>query len=91
MYICELLPLKTTKKIDTLSYFTSLDINVGDLAEINMNGQILSALVIGVTNIKNSKTEIRSQDFKIKKRLAKDEIFFLLIIWGCLILNILII
>ena len=67
MYICELLPLKTTKKIDTLSYFTSLDISVGDLTEINMNGQILSAIVIGVTNIKNSKTEIRNQDFKIKK------------------------
>ena len=31
------------------------------------------------------------KDFKIKKRLAKDEIFFLLILWGCLILNILII
>ena len=67
MYICELLPLKTTKKIETLSYFTSLNISVGDLTEINMNGQILSALVIGVANIKNSKTEIRSQDFKIKK------------------------
>jgi primosomal protein N' len=67
MHICELLPLKTTKKIDTLSYFTVLSVNVGDLVEINMNGQILSAIVINVASIKNSKTEIRSQDFKIKK------------------------
>jgi hypothetical protein len=67
MQICELLPLKTTKKIESLGYFTMLNIKIGDLVEINMNGQILSAIVISVSNIKNSKTEIRNQDFKIKK------------------------
>ncbi len=67
MYICELLPLKTTKKIDTLSYFTSLQINVGDLVEINMNNQILNAIVLNYKDIRQAKTEIRASDFKIKK------------------------
>ncbi len=67
MYICELLPLKTTKKIDTLSYFTSLKINLGDLVEINMNGQILKAIILNFKDIRQAKTEIRASDFKIKK------------------------
>lgn len=67
MYICELLPLKTTKKIDTLSYFTSLTISIGDLVEINMNGQILKAIILNFKDIRQAKTEIRASDFKIKK------------------------
>ena len=67
MLICELLPLKTTKKISTLTYFTSLAVSIGDLVEINMNGQILRALAITVSDIRTSKNEIKTQDFKIKK------------------------
>lgn len=67
MYICELLPLKTTKKIETLTYFTMLRVNIGDLVQINMNNQILSAIIINLSDIKNSKSEIKAQDFKVKK------------------------
>ena len=67
MYICDLIPLKTTKKINTLSYFTALPVELGSLVEIDMNGQKLNAIVIGYENIKNAKTEIRSKDFSIKK------------------------
>ena len=67
MYICELLPLKTTKKIETLTYFTSLLVEVGDLVEINMHGQILKAIVLNYKSIKEAKTELRNADFKIKK------------------------
>ena len=69
MYICELLPLKTTKKISSLTYFTSLDVSVGDLVSINMNGQMLQAIAITCSDIRNSKSEIKAQDFKIKKIL----------------------
>ena len=67
MLICELLPLKTTKKINSLTYYTSLSISAGDLVEINMNGQVLSALVVTVADIRSSKSEVRAQDYKIKK------------------------
>ena len=67
MLICELLPLKTTKKINSLTYYTSLSVSAGDLVEINMNSQVLSALVVTVADIRSSKSEVRSQDYKIKK------------------------
>ncbi|MDQ5957414.1 MAG: hypothetical protein QG614_389 [Patescibacteria group bacterium] len=67
MLICELLPLKTTKKITSLTYFTSLDVEIGDLVEINMNGQILQAIIVNQSSIKDSKQEIRAKNFKIKK------------------------
>lgn len=67
MLICELLPLRTTRKIVSLTYFTALKVEIGDLVEINMNGQILQSIVVSVSDIRDSKQEIRSKDFKIKK------------------------
>lgn len=67
MHVCELIPLKTSKKIEFLTYYSSLIINSGDLVLIDMHGQKLNAIVYSSTLLRESKLDIKSKNFKIKK------------------------
>ncbi len=67
MYVCELIPLKTSKKIEFLTYYSTIKISSGDLVLINMHGQKLNAVVFEVNQLRESKLDIKNKNFKIKK------------------------
>jgi len=67
MNLVTVLPIISIKKLGNLSYFSSLNLEIGDLVEININNRKLEAIVIKIEDLKNAKQEVRSQDFSIKK------------------------
>ena len=67
MNLITVIPIISIKKLGILSYFSSLDLNIGDMVEININNRKLEAIVLKIEDLKNAKQEIRSQDFSIKK------------------------
>jgi SepF-like predicted cell division protein (DUF552 family) len=67
MNLITVIPIISIKKLGILSYFSSLDLNIGDMVEININNRKLEAVVLKIEDLKNAKQEIRSQDFSIKK------------------------
>lgn len=67
MLVAEVIPLKTTKKLGILSYYTTLNIELGDLVEINIQKRSLKGIIIGIQNLKDAKLNIKSNDFTIRK------------------------
>lgn len=67
MFICELIPLKTVKTIQTLTYYSMGLINVGALVEIDMHGQKLEAIVIHNYEALDAKLILKNKDFALKK------------------------
>jgi len=67
MYIIECLPFSKGLKKDSLSYFSSKAIEVGSLVKINIRNKSTNALVIENKNATESKTEIKSAQFQLKK------------------------
>lgn len=67
MNLITVIPIISIKKLGILSYFSSLELHIGDMVEININNRKLEAIVLRIEDLKNVKQEIRSQDFSIKK------------------------
>lgn len=67
MFLITVIPIISIKKLGILSYFSTLDLSIGDMVEININNRKLQAVVLKIEDLKNVKQEIRSQDFSIKK------------------------
>ncbi len=67
MNLITVIPIISIKKLGILSYFSSLELHIGDMVEININNRKLEAIVMKIEDLKNAKQEIRSQDFSIKK------------------------
>lgn len=67
MFLITVIPIISIKKLGILSYFSSIDLHIGDMVEININNRKLEAIVLKIEDLKNVKQEVRSQDFSIKK------------------------
>ena len=67
MKLVQVIPIITVKTLGKLSYFTSLDVNLGDLVGVNINKRKLLAIVVEISNLEDNKLEIRSQDFSLRK------------------------
>lgn len=67
MNICYVAPLDTIKKLGVLTYFSNLELENGDLVEIQINKRKLQAIVLHTEPAENAKHELRSGDFQIKK------------------------
>lgn len=67
MYILEVIPISKGISKETFSYFSSFDIPVGSIIKVPLRKRIISALVIDKKNIEESKAEIKSSDYSLKK------------------------
>jgi primosomal protein N' len=67
MYLVQVIPIISVKTLGNLSYFTSLPINLGDIVEVSINKRKIFAIVVGMSQVGESKLEIRNQDFSLKK------------------------
>lgn len=70
MYIIECLPLMKSFNRESLSYFSSIKIEVGSLVKVEIRKQKVFALVLGCLEANNKKMDIKSADFQFKKIIS---------------------
>jgi len=67
MRLIEVIPIKRAVGIETLSYFTTLDIKPGALVTVSVRKKKVYALVIDVREAVSAKSEVKGADFEMKK------------------------
>ncbi|MEK7606052.1 MAG: hypothetical protein AAB458_00425 [Patescibacteria group bacterium] len=67
MRLLSVMPLSKAFGADTLSYYTTKDVEVGAIVKIPLRKKTLPGLVIASAPLKEAKSEIRSADFSVKK------------------------
>ncbi len=70
MYIIECLPFSKGLNKESLSYFSSTKIEPGSLVKVPIRGREIQALVVTNKEAIDSKTEIKSANFQVKKVLS---------------------
>lgn len=67
MNIVEVIPITKSARIDTLTYYTTKRVSVGNLVTVPIRKKDVTALVINITDGKEMKESLRSSDFALKK------------------------
>ena len=67
MKIVEIIPFSKTLRKNHLSYFTTRDITVGNIVSIDIRKKLTNGLVVKVKDVKDSKEELKSSSFKMRK------------------------
>ncbi len=67
MNIIQVIPIRKGIGLNTLSYFTSIDVAPGAIVEVPLRSKMISGLVVKVESAQSLKSEIKSADFAIKK------------------------
>lgn len=77
MNIVEVIPITKSIRIDTLTYYTTKKISVGNLVTVPIRKKDVTALVINITDGKDMKESLRSSKFALKKvkGILKKKIF----------------
>lgn len=67
MNIVTVIPLKKSVQKETLTYFTSHDIEPGMIVHVPVRKRTIPALVIDIKNAEDEKSNLKSADFNLKK------------------------
>ncbi|HMP67429.1 MAG TPA: primosomal protein N' [Candidatus Paceibacterota bacterium] len=67
MYIIEVTPFSKSIRTNSLSYFSSQEISLGSIVTVPLRSKKIKGLVTKTKSIKDSKTEIKSSEFALKK------------------------
>ena len=67
MYLVEVIPIARGISKEMLSYFTTEDIPLGSLVEVELRKKKIKALVISSEDAREAKAKIRAADFGLKK------------------------
>jgi len=67
MYIIEVTPFSKSIRNNSYSYFSAKPIEVGSIVTVPLRNRSVKGLVVGIKSGKDVKSELRSQDFAIKK------------------------
>jgi primosomal protein N' len=67
MKIIEVIPISRGIGKETLSYFTSEDIKAGAIVSVPLRNKTISGLVVGVEDVAEAKSAIKSAPYTIKK------------------------
>jgi primosomal protein N' len=67
MKIIEVIPISRGIGKETLSYFTAEDIKAGTIVSVPLRNKTVSGLVVGVEDVADMKTAIKSAPYAIKK------------------------
>lgn len=67
MKIISVIPLKKGILKGDLTYFTSLDVQLGNIVSVPIRSKETLALVTSVDELKDSKSNVKGMDFKLKK------------------------
>ena len=69
MQLVEVIPISRAISKESLSYFTSKKISPGSIISVPLRGKKVKALVLGSKKVSSSKSELRSNEYSIKKAL----------------------
>ena len=67
MKLISVIPISKVPGHDTLTYFTSADVEVGALVEAPIRSKMVKAIVVSSSNAEESKGEIKTLPYQIKK------------------------
>lgn len=67
MLLVEVSPITSKVAKDSLTYFSSKDIVIGDIVSVDIRKKTYDALVVAVDDVKNRKIEVKSSDFALRK------------------------
>lgn len=67
MYILDVILISTRTKVGTLSYFKEEKVSVGSIIEVPFRTKVVRALVIDVKSVSDAKSEIKGQNFALRK------------------------
>ncbi len=70
MRIVSVVPLKKGILKGDLTYFTGLDVAVGDIVYVPLRGEKTLALVTSIEDLKESKSDVKGMNFNLKKVTA---------------------
>jgi len=74
MFTIEVIPLARSTTLESLTYFSSISYEIGTLVKIPVRGRQLSGVVIGCTNVSNTKTALKAATFSLRKLPIQKEI-----------------
>lgn len=78
MKIVSVIPLKKNVLKSDLTYFTGLDIQVGNVVSVSLKNKKILALVTSIEELKEAKSNVKGMDFNLKKVIEdKGESIFL--------------
>ncbi|MBI2610303.1 primosomal protein N' [Candidatus Giovannonibacteria bacterium] len=67
MFVYEIIPISRSRfAADTLSYFSTKELKIGDLVEVALRGKIVPGIVSDARDAKELKSEIKRTSFKLK-------------------------
>ncbi len=67
MFVIQVIPLIRGTKIDNLSYFSSVEYEIGTFLTIPIRGKDCRAIVTSVTPVANNKSSLKSASFTLRK------------------------
>ncbi len=67
MYIIEVIPIARSIGSDTLSYFTTKPVSLGDIVDIPLRNKTVHGIVISIKKAEDMKSEIKTAGFALKK------------------------
>ncbi len=77
MLVVTVMPLSKSAHKETLTYFSTKQVQVGDLVEVEIRKKKVDALIMHVENANDMKSEIKDANFSLKKiGRVKGESFF---------------
>ncbi len=67
MKVIHVIPISRGILLDRLSYFTSVDVELGKTVLVPLRKKMIHALVVGKENVSDAKSEIKSSTFSLRK------------------------
>ncbi len=67
MFILTVIPLQKGGQKDSLTYFSSIQVNLGDIVTVPVRKKNIDAIVINIEDAISLKTDIKGQDYQLRK------------------------
>ena len=71
MYIIEVIPISRGIGADSLSYFTSKEVNIGSIVKVPLRNKSINSIVISIKNAEEIKSDIDSAIEDLERRLGR--------------------
>jgi primosomal protein N' len=77
MKILQVVPFKKGFRVDSLTYFTTKDVSIGNIVTFEIKNKVYQGFVIDVKDAEHSKSDIKQSTFSLKKikSIYKETIF----------------
>ena len=75
MYVIEVIPLIRGTQLESLSYFSSVNYDIGSFIEVPIRGKLKRAIVMKTELVSGAKTALRAATFSLRKLPAQKNVY----------------